>query len=194
MDVWKKFLLKIFTSQTIKDAFNIRIKKFSIDFVFHNIFSKKELEIIFDQIKFYQFSIREKNSFTLPQILRIYEFYQGFDSAYDEDKSKLLSLIFNLLLNENEIIENFNICIQNALFQKNIKLINSNNTKISDEHIEQILYGKVIRELTYKQMLFILDNYKYKCDEFRNKFSECNLKYIPSHTLKQFLISLNIVF
>jgi len=192
-DVWKKFLIKIFTSQTIKDAFSALIKNLSIDFDFYNILTEKELEIIFEQIKFYQFPIKSKNSFTISPILQIYEYYKGFDSAYTEDKSKLISLIFYLLSNEHEIIENFNITIQNILFQKNIKLLNS---KISDENIEQILFGKVIIDLTYKEMLFILDidNYNYKCDEFRNKFSECNSKYIPSQSLKDFLNSLNIEF
>ena len=157
--------------------------------------TEKELEFILEQIIFYQFPIKEKKNFTLSSILQIYEYYKGFNCDYTEDKSKL-SLVFNLLLNEHEIIENFNISIQNILFQKNIKLLNSNNSKISDENLEQILYGKDIRDLTYKQMLFILDedNYNYKCDEFRNRFSECNKKYIPSQALKKFLISLDIEF
>ena len=140
--------------------------------------TEKELEFILEQIIFYQFPIKEKKNFTLSSILQIYEYYKGFNCDYTEDKSKL-SLVFNLLLNEHEIIENFNISIQNIL-----------------QNLEQILYGKVIRDLTYKQMLFILDedNYNYKCDEFRNRFSECNKKYIPSQALKKFLISLDIEF
>ena len=91
----------------------------------------------------------------------------------------MLSLSFNLVTNEHEILRHFNIRLQKILLEKNIKSPISTNSKNlkkrneeSGEYIEQLLYGKVITHLTYNQMLFILDeeNYNCSCDEFRNKF------------------------
>lgn len=203
-DIWKQFLLKVFTSKTIKDAFCQLNKKVLTDFDFYNILTEKELGRIFDnQIKFYMFPTNGILGLTITPILQIYEYYKGIDSAYSEDKSKLISLSFNLVTNKHEILGHFNIRTQKILLEKNIKSPISTNSKNlkkrieeSGEYIEQLLYGKVITNLTYNQMLFILDeeNYNFSCDEFRKQFSQCNSKYTPSQTLKQFLASLGIEF
>ena len=198
---WKSFLIKVFTSEAIKDTFKKLNNEVTNHFEFYDFLIEEELNIIFDNIKFYQFPIEGTLGLTITPIFQIYEYYEGFNSKYGENKSKLLSLNLSLVTSKHELIGHINIRLQNYLSEKKLKSPTVSNQKNlgnrsqeSGEYIEHLLYGQVITELTYKQMLFLLDenNYHCSCDEFRNNFLECNGKYQPSETLKNFLSLLDI--
>ena len=198
---WKSFLIKVFTSKVIKDTFKKLNNEVINNFEFYDFLIEQELNIIFDNIKLYQFPIERVLGLTINPIFQIYQYYEGFNSKYGENKTKLLSLNFNLETNICEIIGHINMGIQNYISENELKLravSNSQNLKNRNqefgEYIECMLYGKVITELTYKQMLFLLDenSYNCSCDEFKKNFLECNEKYQPSGILKNFLSLLDI--
>ena len=121
----------------------------------------------------------------MSDLLTIHEYYKGLNSYYGIDSSKLLSLSFNLINNEHEVLGHLNIRIQSIINRKEIKSpspnINSKNLKErkegeSGDYIEELLYGSNLNNLSYKEILFILDLDNYDCsyDEFRNKFLKCN--------------------
>lgn len=198
---WKPFLIKIFTSKAIKDTFRKLNYQVSKNFEFYDFLIEEELNIIFDNVKLYQFPIAEVSGLTITPIFQIFEYYEGFSSKYGKNKSRLVSLVFNLVTNTHEIIGHINIRIQNYLSEKKLKSPLVNNSKSlsikkeeSGDFIEELLYGRIINELTHNQMLFLLDenNYNCTCDEFKKNFSECSENYQPSENLKEFLSLLNI--
>ena len=201
-NVWKKFLINIFTSKTIKTAFNKFNKKFINNFELYDFLNENDLNSIFDNINFYQFPIYDICGITLSSpLLNIYQYYSGQIYSYGENISKLLSLCFNLIIYEREILSYFNLGVQNILLKKNIKFsnlyeLNNLNEKNEElgEFIEELLYDKIISGLTYNQMLFILDekNYTLSCDDFKQKFLEININFKPSQFLKNLFNSLDI--
>lgn len=202
-NIWINFLMRIFTSKTIKDAFNKFSKTVESNFDLFDFLNENQLKSIFDNINLFQFPISGIYGITLSSpLLKIYEYYEGFISKYGDNISKLLSLCFHLITNEHEVLGHLNIRIQNIILKKNIKspiVDKHNNLKERNEEsgdfIEKLLYGYSISELTYNQMLFILDenNYTLSLDNFKEKFLEViNSNYEPSQSLKDLLNSLDI--
>ena len=201
---WKSYLIKIFSSKTIRTAFEKICKEVCTDFKPYDFINDKELNTIFNEIKFFQFPIKNCFGMTLIDTLEIHEYYKGLNKDYEEDISKILSLTFNVVTNEHEILGHLNIRIQNLINRKEVKspkpnlgnnnLIERDETE-SGDYIEELLYGKTISSLTYKEMLFILDIGNYNCsyDEFKKKFINCNNSLIKiSNDFLKLIKSLNI--
>jgi hypothetical protein len=94
--------------------------------------------------------------------------------------------------------------LQNYISKEKIKLPNidvkdeSNNTiekPESGEFFELLLYGQGLTQITFNEMLFILDleNYNVDYKQFKANFKKCNVgNYKISKTLADFLKSINI--
>ena len=201
--VWEEHLRSIFTSTTIKSAFNALCKVLYKDFTPYNFLNDKDLEKIFQNCRYFQFPANMLG-FTEPFYLFDYEFYGGLNEKFGECCSKLINLSMNQVTKEHEILGHINIRIQKYLSKKEINspLIDSSNyldekfkKNESGEYLEKLLYGSVLVQLTYNQILFILDkeNYLVNYIQFRENFNKCNNKlYKPSKSLNNLLVSLNI--
>ena len=140
---------------------------------------------------------------TEPTFLIDLEFYGGLIGSYGDNCSKLLNLSTVLVTKEHEILAHFNVRIQNYLSEKDkisSPLLGSSNESNKEEldsgdYFETLLYGKCCSQLSYKEILFILDLANYNCslEAFRANFQKCNSQpYNISSTFKNFLETLNI--
>ena len=194
---WNDYLIRIFTSKCIKSVFKEICKKTCLNFKAYDFLEENELNILLNNIKFVSFEMDECYGLTLPGILEIYEYYKIYNNNYSVNDCKLSFLAFNIITDEHEIIGHVNIRIQNMISKKEIKSpkINSNNNHESVEYIEILLYGDSVHELTYKEILFILDIKNYDCSyiDFKNHFLACNKREINiSESLKNLFNEFNI--
>ena len=200
---WEEYLLKIFQSQTIKTAFKKLCETVCKNRDYYNFLNDIDLEQLFKRARIFQF----KTSFlgiTSKYFFLDYEFYRGYIDYYRENLSKLLNLCINKITKEHEIFGYLNMRLQNYISKEKIKLPNinvkdeSNNTiekPESGEFFEMLIYGQSLTQITFNEMLFILDleNYKVDYKQFRVNFKKCNVgNYKISKTLADFLKSINI--
>ena len=200
---WEEYLLKIFQSQTIKTAFKKLCETVCKNSDYYNFLNDTDLKQLFNRARIFQF----QTSFfgiTSEYCFLDYEFYKGYISSYRENLSKLLNLCFNKITKEHEIFGHLNIRLQNYISKEEIKSPNirvkdeSNNTiekPESGDFFEMLLYGQSLKQITFNEMLFILDleNYNVDYKQFKNNFKKCNVgTYNISKTLAAFLKSVNI--
>ena len=200
---WEIHLLKIFTSPTINTVFEKICKISCKHFVYYNFLNEKDLKQIFKRSAYFQFP-STMLGLTEPYYLFDFEYYKGHNPNLGENCSKLLTLSINQITKEHEILGHINIRLQKYISKMEITspLSDSENyfnekskKKESGDFIEILLYGKSLAELTYNEILFILDfnNYTVNYETFRDNFSKCNSSiYKPSEYLSQFAKDLNI--
>ena len=201
-DILEEYLLKIFTSETIKSAFRQICKELNLNEPFDFI-NEKDLKFILNRSNIFQFNTSVMGV-TESIFFMIFIYYRGIIPYYDENCSKLLNLNFYQVTQEHEILGHLNIKLQNYFANKEIsspivsfkdKTGDTKFFKESGEFIEKLLYGRVLSELTYNESLFILDikNYDVDCQTFRNNFLNCNkTTYKISDSLSNLLKSLDI--
>ena len=200
---WEEYLLKIFQSKTITTAFKELCQTVCPKSDYYNFLNDTDLRELFKRARIFQF----KSGFfgiTSEYCFLDYEFYRGYISSYRENLSKLLSLCINKIIKEHEILGHLNIRLQDYISKEEIKspYINSkdesNNVikkRESGDFFEMLLYGQILTQVTYNEMLFILDleNYKVDYKQFKANFEKCNNgTYEISKTLADFLKSVNI--
>ena len=202
---WKKYLIKIFTSKTIKSVFRKICSDVCTNFKEYDFINEKELEIIIDEIKYVQFPMEDTFALTLIDSLTIHEYYKGYNANYGENDSKLVYLSFNIIKTEHEALGHLNMRIQKLISGKDIKSPKPNiNTKNlternegeSGDYIEELLFGSNKNRLSYKEILFILDIGNYECPftEFKTKFLNCNnCKYELSNSFKKLMDDLGLI-
>ena len=203
---WKELLKNIFNSKAFNDIktsfYNCKqIDFFAIDSV---------ISTILDDIQFFLF----KSIFygkTIKDSLRIYEY-----GIYDiEIRNKSIALLifygFHIVVNIHEIAGHFYARFQlfysqnNAFESPKIEekeqyLYSSygiNGGSESGEKVEIALFGSVIKSLTIKEALFILNinNYNQKVETFKENFKKCNdieVKNLIDASLEQLLNDLGI--
>ena len=203
-DIYEDYLIQIFTSKTIKTA----VEQMFSDLKMNNIYellNPDNLKIIFKRSKFYGF---ETNTFGLTEPLFLLDFvrYMGLIKPYGEEISKLFNFCIYQIIQENEILGHIEMRVQDYISEQEIKspkldyIDNSNIYKNikghkSGKYIEKLLYGEYLGQLSYNQILFILDieNYKVDYNVFRTNFQKCeNGLYKISESLKKFVEKINI--
>ena len=201
--IWTTHLLSIFTSPTIKSVFNEFCKTINKDFIPYDFLNDDDLKSIFQNCRYFLFPT-DRLGYTEPFYLFDYEYYGGFIEKYGENCSKLINLSINQITKEHEILGEINFMIQKYLSKKELffSIKNSSNNYYENfeentpgEYIEKLLYGETLVNLTYNEILFILDleNYNVNYEKFKDNFNKCNEKlYIPSQYLNNLLKSLNI--
>lgn len=200
---WEEYLLKIFQSQTIKTAFKVLCETVCINSDYYNFLNDTDLKQLLKRARIFQF----KTSFlgiTSKYFFLDYECYRGYIESYRENLSKLLNLCINKITKEHEIFGHLNILLQNYISKEKIKLPNINvkdesyNTvekPESGDFFEMLLYGQSLTQITFNEMLFILDleNYNVDYKQFKANFKKCNVgTYKTSTTLSALLKSVNI--
>ena len=200
---WEEYLLKIFQSQTIKTAFKKICETVCKNSDYYNFLNDTDLKQLFERARIFPF----KTGFfgiTSEYCFLDYEFYKGYIRTYGEDLSKLLNLCINKITKEHEIFGHLNIRLQNYISKEEIKSPNitvkdeSNNLvekPESGDFFERLLYGQSLTQITFNEMLFILDleNYNVDYKQFKANFKKCNVgTYKISKTLASFLKSVNI--
>ena len=200
---WEEYLLKIFQSKTIKTAFKKLCETVCKNSDYYNFLNDTDLKQLFERARIFQF----KTGFfgiTSEYCFLDYEFYKGYIRTYGEDLSKLLNLCINKITKEHEIFGHLNIRLQNYISKEEIKSPNitvkdeSNNLvekPESGDFFERLLYGQSLTQITFNEMLFILDleNYNVDYKQFKANFKKCNVgTYKISKTLASFLKSVNI--
>ena len=204
---WKELVISILNSKAYID---IREKLFSCKQV--NYFSDKLfISKIIDEIIFFLYKTRFC-CLTLKNTFRIYE-----SAVYTFRVNKSVSLVIFygslIIINIHEIGGHFNEKLQNfynrnkefnirPIVDPNEKNKNSNfykkKEKDSGESIEIGLFGEVVKNLTIKQALFILNinNYKNSSAAFKENFSNSNKKELKSllsdNCLTKLLLDLDI--
>ena len=203
-DVIKEYIIKIFTSKTIKSALRKICEDLKI-VEYYDFLEKDELEIILKRTRFFQF-VSEVLGLTEPSFFLDFVFYRGKISSYPDKCSKLLNLSMYTVTQENEILGHLNIRIQNYLAKNEVSspisesidnFGNKTNKPESGDHIEKMLYGRQINQLNFNEVLYILDveNYNQELDEFRENFMNLRNtkdKYKYSQSLSILLESLNL--
>ena len=192
-DKWIIFNLSIFNSRAIKSLYLTLYEK-QIPFVF----DVDELTTVLKNITFYSFNT-DFEALTDRETMKIYEYanYENLIDLYDkellnEDVLKVIFLAFNLIINFHEILGHFNIRYQIYSYgeeeKKNYESPKVNEDLSSDyakgrkgkesgEYIEIKLFGRVIRDLTLKEALFIINPSNYfqnDFNSFKKKFMKCN--------------------
>ena len=202
-EIWEKHLIKIFTSKTIKSLFNEFCKKICKNFNYQDFLNEKDLKIILDRSRIFQFST-DFVGLTEPTFFLIYEYYRGEINSYGKDCSKLLNYSEIQVTKEHEILGHICVRLQNYLSEKEItspyinftnNSINKNDKKESGEYIENLLYGRNMNIFTLNEILFILDaeNYNVEHEEFKKDFKKCNSNpYKISQYLSNLLKELDI--
>ena len=203
-DVIKEYIMKIFTSKTIKSALRKICEDLKI-VEYYDFLEKDELEIILKRTRFFQF-ISDVLGLTEPSFFLDFVFYRGKISSYPDKCSKLLNLSIYTVTQEHEILGHLNIRIQNYLAKNEVSspisesidnFGNKTNKPESGDHIEKMLYGRQINQLNFNEVLYILDveNYNQELDEFRENFMNLRNtkdKYKYSQSLSILLESLNL--
>ena len=203
-DVIKEYIMKIFTSKTIKSALRKICEDLKI-VEYYDFLEKDELEIILKRTRFFQF-ISDVLGLTEPSFFLDFVFYRGKISSYPDKCSKLLNLSMYTVTQEHEILGHLNIRIQNYLAKNEVSspisesidnFGNKTNKPESGDHIEKMLYGRQINQLNFNEVLYILDveNYNQELDEFRENFMNLRNtkdKYKYSQSLSILLESLNL--
>ena len=208
--IWKELNIKILNSNAIKEAVDTLFTGSYID-----ILSDVDyLSEVFDNIRFYTYPASSSLASSSTTSLRIHE-YGLYEIKNNRNMSESLLFFygFNTINIIHEISGNLNIQIQNfnlinnscesPRFDKkseNYKLYSDyakTRGKESGETIEIKLFGKLIKELTLKEALFILEPNNYKdLSSFTQNFKICNsktFKEIISHeTLELYLKPLGI--
>lgn len=202
-NIWENHLIKIFTSTTIKSVFENICKLCCKSLSFYDFLNEKDLKQIFKRSRYFLFKT-DFLGLTEPHFLFDYEYYRGFISDLGENCSKLINLSMNQITKEHEVLGHINIRLQKYILKKEVNspVVDSGNSlneenKINEsgEYIETLLYGRTITEMTYNEILFILDrnNYNASYEIFKENFSKCNQSiYQPSDYLKDLLNLLNI--
>ena len=201
-EILEKHLIKIFTSKAIKSAVKEMYEKLNIN-NYYDFLNEKDLKILLKRSRFFGF---QTNFFgiTEPLLLIDYIYYGGINKSDFEVLSKLLDLSIYQVTQEHEILGYMNIRMQKYIFRKEISSpnffyldnngVNINKTE-SGDFMEILLYGRCITQLTYKEILFLLDedNYDVMFDVFRINFIKCQVgPYRISESLSKFLKSLCI--
>ena len=199
---WKTFNKCIFSSKTIKTLYNSLFVN-QIDLI-------EEIDNILDNIIYFNFETDFKG-LTDRKILKIYEYglltpRSNFKIKNNIDLSKTIYLAFCQIINNHEILGNFNVGYQNYNTHKKKVFTSPSVTETlgykfakdrgwygPGENIEIQLYGRVIFELTLKEALFILNYNNYRCDykEFRKNFEKCNNEKL---VIDDFLITILNIF
>ena len=197
-NIFKDYIITIFTSKTIKSAFLKICEELKI-VDYYDFLNKNELEIILNRTRFFQFST-DIIGLTEPLFFLNLLFYRGMIESYPESWSKLLNLSLYIVIQEQEILGHLNVRIQNYFSQNEISSpITESKDKFEiitiNDFIEKTLYGKRINQMNFNEILYILDveNYNLDLDVFKNNFiSTKKDKYTPSKFLSDLLTSLNI--
>ena len=149
---WIIFNSTIFNSKTIKTLYDTLFKEND-----STILNEDEVSSILSNITYFAFPTNFKGMTKKP-IMKIYE-YGPLPKLENDDISKLIYLAFLLDINEQEILENYNM----------------ENQMLSHD-IEIELYGRIIEYFTLKEALFVMniDNYQQDYNSFREHFMKCN--------------------
>ena len=202
-NIWEDHLIKIFTSSTIKSVFEKICKLCCKNLSYYDFLNEKDLKQIFKRSRYFLFKT-DFLGLTEPHFLFDYEYYRGLIPDLGESCSKLINLSMNQITKEHQILGHINIRLQKFILKKevNFPVVDSENSlnetnKINEsgEYIETLLYGRTITEMSYNEILFILDgnNYNVSYEIFKENFSKCNQSiYQPSDYLKDLLKLLNI--
>lgn len=204
---WKELVIAILNS---KAYINVRKNLYSgsqINYFSDRLFISKIIdEVIFFLYKAPFYGLTIKNTF------RIYE-----SAAYTFKVNKSVSLIIYygslIIINIHEIGGHLNVKLQNFYnWNKKFKdspIIDHDEKdkysnygkargKESGEYIEIGLFGKVVKNLTLKEALYILNinNYKNSASVFKEKFSNCNEKelidLLNDKCLENLLLNLDV--
>ena len=206
-DIWKKLLINIFNSESFNYIKTSFYKYNQIDFfAIDEVISR-----IIDDIQFFLFNSVFYGK-TIKDSLRIYEY-----GLYKEDMpNKSIALLifygFHIVLNLHEIGGHFYVRFQyiyslNEGFEspkieegeKELYTLNGiGRGKESGEKVEITFFGSVIKGLTIKEALYILNlkNYNQDVKKFRENFLNCNkkdIKQIIDPSLEKLLKELDIV-
>ena len=199
-DIWENHLIKIFTSKTTRNAFEMICKLCCKNFNYYDFLNPNDLKYIFKKSRYFRFPANMLG-LTEPHFLIDYEYYRGFIPALGLYCSKLLNLATNQITKEHEILGNINIELQKYISKKEVisSVVNSENSLNKEneygDYIENLLYGHTLTQFTYNEILFLLDesNYNDTVEKFKENFNKCNnTLYEASDKLKSFLKSLDI--
>ena len=169
----------------------------------YDFLNEKDLKLLLKRSRFFGF---QTNFFGIaePLLFIDYIYYGGINKFDFIELTKLLNLSIYQVTQEHEMLGHMNIRMQKYIFKKEISspnffYLDNNGQNInkteSGDFIEFLLYGRYITQLTYKEILFLLDedNYDVMFDEFRINFIKCQIgPYKVSKSLSNFLNSLNI--
>ena len=203
MKIIEEHLIKIFTSPVIKAVFETICKKIGFS-KYYDFLNENDLKSIFNRARIFQFQT-DFIGLTEPSFFTYYIYYRGkIGPSYSEDYSKLLNLCFYQVTQEHEILGHLNLRLQNYLFneQKSSPIIDYKELSINEKKgpesgdaVEILLYGQNITELSFNEMLFLLDldNYNVELDKFKDNFIGCKERsYTISNDVSNFLELLGI--
>ena len=205
-DIFEEHLIKIFTSYTMKDVLKKLFENLNIDKNnYYDFLNEDDLKVFFKRTRFFQFQ-SDIFELTEPSLFINFIYYRGLIDSYGEKFSKLFNFCLYQIFQEREILGHINIRLQDYISEQEIKspklksIDKSEQNKTYEEaefgdFIENILYGNCIGQLSYNQILFLLDaeNYNVTVDVFRDNFKNCeNGIYEISEYLKLFLERINI--
>ena len=168
-NIWEKHLIKIFTSKTKKSVFEkiCQCKLFCKNNSFYDFLIEKDLKQIFKRTRYFKF----QTNFLCrsePHFLFDYEYYRGLIPHLGESCSKLINLSMSQVIKEHEILTHINTKLQKFISKAEV-ISDINKFNELSENIEILLYGRFITDMSYKEILFILDenNYDLGYEEFK---------------------------